>query len=64
MEPQKVDATGLLLEGVNTRKLKVDFIHLAVDYREVTNIWTRLWAVVQIPWFLLVYIIRGKAIIK
>ena len=58
----RINATGIDVRP--SPKSWVNFQHFVVDFQDVTTIWTRLWAVLQIPWFLLVYIIKGKATLR
>jgi hypothetical protein len=40
------------------------YIHIAIDTVSMTTRWSRLWTVLSCPWFILIYIWRGKAILK
>jgi len=55
----EVDNTDVYL--INT---SLSSFTLGVDFSDSTSVWDRIRHVVQIPWFVVCYIVRGKATIR
>ena len=54
---------GLKIDAIQYYSTQTKFTHLVINFSTCTHWWNRLWAVVQVPKFLIQYIIKGKATI-